>query len=359
MKILINTPPLNSPAGVSSHYLGLRPYFSRKVVYNKFFTTNYLRKRVKYKFLHRPLRLTMMGFDVVKFVILLFLYQRPKVLLNPSFNETAIKRDVLFLSIAKFFGCKVAVFIHGWDKEYLDRIFNGKIRFHFAWRKADTFFVLAKEFKGYLERLGIKAPVHLTTTKVNDRLLEGINGNTKSKEIQTILFLARVEKTKGIFTTIDTFKILKKKWPDLKLRVVGPGKMLAQAKAYAVATGINNIIFTGPLYGEDLKNEFIRADLYILPTHSEGMPTSVLEAMAFGLPVITRPVGGLIDFFEDGKMGYMIDSFDPVDYAAKIEELIKNSKKYSEICENNMRYAKEHFMASNIALNLERILSGL
>lgn len=210
MKILINTPPLNSPAGVSNHYMGLKPYFSRKVVYNKFLTTNYIRKRIKFQFLHKPLRLIMMGYDAIKFIILLIVYQRPVVLLNPSFNETAIKRDLFFLSIAKFFSCKAAVFIHGWDKEYLGKIFNGVIRFHPAWKKADAFFVLAQEFKGYLEKLGIKAPVYLTTTKVNDKLIEGINGNTKRKEIQNILFLARVEKSKGIFTTIDAFKILKK-----------------------------------------------------------------------------------------------------------------------------------------------------
>ncbi len=47
------------------------------------------------------------------------------------------------------------------------------------------------------------------------------------------------------------------------------------------------------------------------------------KAMAFGLPVITSPVGGLVDFFENGKMGYMIENLNPADYAEKIEFLIK------------------------------------
>lgn len=45
------------------------------------------------------------------------------------------------------------------------------------------------------------------------------------------------------------------------------------------------------------------------------MPTVVLEAMAFGLPVVTRAVGGLCDFFEDGKMGRITNSMNPMDYA--------------------------------------------
>ncbi|MGM0738553.1 MAG: deoxynucleoside kinase, partial [Bacteroidota bacterium] len=64
----------------------------------------------------------------------------------------------------------------------------------------------------YLEKLNIKAPIHLTTTKVNDQLLEDVP-TKKIEEIKTILFLARVEKAKGIFTTIDTFQIISQKYP--------------------------------------------------------------------------------------------------------------------------------------------------
>ena len=114
----------------------------------------------------------------------------------------------------------------------------------------------------------------------------------------------------------------------MKLQVVGEGNALVEAETYTKNKGIKNVRFTGPLSGDALKTEFINADLYILPTtHGEGMPTSVLEAMAFGIPVITRPVGGLVDFFENGKMGYMIESLEPKDYAEKIELLINDLEK--------------------------------
>ena len=359
MKILINTPFITSPAGVSNHYLGLKPYFSHNVIYNQYYTRYYVRKITRSKWLqHFVLPLAYL-FNYVKFIALIIIYKKPIVLLNPSFGKTALKRDALFLKIAKLFNCKVAIFIHGWDKTYLSQVFDKKESFSNAWFKADAFFVLAVEFKNYLQQLNIKAPIHLTTTKVNDQLVENIT-HKNITIITTILFLARVEKAKGIFTAIDSFEILNKKHPVLKMQIVGRGDALDKAKSYTSEKQNKNIHFTGALSGEELKKEFQKADVYILPTHhGEGMPTSVLEAMAFGLPIITRPVGGLVDFFENDKMGYLIESLKPEDYAEKIDLLINDLDKTNKIANYNMQYAQEHFMASKVAFELETILADL
>jgi len=359
MKILINTPKITIPAGVSNHYLGLRPYFSNYVIYNQYLPGHYLKEKNNHRVLFLVKLITNKFFEILRFSYLIIKYKKPTILLNPSFGKSAIQRDALFLRIAKFFGCKVAVFMHGWDKSYLEKVLNKEVQFSYAWFKADAFFVLATEFKEYLEKLNIKAPIHLTSTKVNDKLLDGVP-TKKIETIKTILFLARIEKAKGIFTTIDAFQILRQNHPKIKLKVVGSGNDQNTALEYAKNKNISNINFTGPLSGEALKNEFINTDLYILPTtHGEGMPTSVLEAMAFGLPVITRPVGGLVDFFENDKMGYMIESLNPEEYAVKIEILINNVEKANQISRYNTKYAKEHFMASKIAPELEKIIEEL
>lgn len=359
MKILINTPFISSPAGVSNHYLGLKDYFSKNVVYNQYWTRNFIRRKIHFRILHKPLRIFFMFYDLIKFIFLIFLYKCPIILLNPSFGRAALKRDSYFLRIGKFFGCKVAVFIHGWDKIYLEKVFAKKESFSNVWYNADAFLVLANEFKTYLEQLKIQSPIYLTTTKVNDKLVEDI----PSREFPTIsgiLFLARIEKAKGIYTSIDTFEILAQKYPQMKLRIVGGGNELEAVKKYTKKKNLANIYIIGPLSGNDLRSEFLNADLYILPTsHGEGMPTSVLEAMAFGLPVITRPVGGLVDFFENDKMGYLIESLNPKEYAEKIELLVNDIDKVNRISNYNIQYAREHFLASKIAKQIEDILIGI
>ena len=85
------------------------------------------------------------------------------------------------------------------------------------------------------------------------------------------------------------------------------------------------------------------------------MPTSVLEAMAFGLAVITRPIGGMADFFEEGKMGYLTTSLDPTDYLKKFKQLLEVEANILSVGKYNFDYAKQHFYASKVAQDLERI----
>jgi len=75
--------------------------------------------------------------------------------------------------------------------------------------------------------------------------------------------------------------------------------------------------------------------------------------MAFGLPVVTRPVGGVTDFWERGKMGYLIDSFDPDEYVSVISELIDSPDWVRKISKYNNRYAVDNFLASKVVLKFE------
>ena len=199
----------------------------------------------------------------------------------------------------------------------------------------------------------------MTTTKVDDRMIKDFDINLRKGEINTLLFLSRVEIEKGIFITIDIFRILKKLHPDLKLRIVGDGCALNDVKNYVNNNKLSDVVFTGPLSGQALINEFVNADIYILPTFGEGMPTSVLESMAFGLPIVTRPIGGLADFFEDSVMGALIESLNPEDYVSAIEQLINAHEKCRETSYYNHHYAREHFLASNVARNLENYAKSI
>jgi glycosyltransferase involved in cell wall biosynthesis len=121
-----------------------------------------------------------------------------------------------------------------------------------------------------------------------------------------------------------------------------------------VENNIKDINLIGNLTGSDLILQFIQSDIYIFPTYyGEGMPNSVLEAMAFGLPVISRPVGGLVDFFKSGEMGELIESLGPLDFANSIERYINNPDLVKAVSLHNYNYAKEHFLASKVAGKIE------
>lgn len=344
MKILINTPFLSLPGGVANHYKGLTPYWKEDVCYNQIGKRN---KKAGNGIYWLPV-------DIIKFVFKILFLKPDIILLNPSLGKSAIKRDLLFLKIAKFLGMKVALFFHGFNTGTIKEL--NILSLKESLNKCECIFILAQEFADIVKSWGVTAPIHLTTTKVDDRLIEDFDINPKDYTTKNILFLARIEKAKGIYTALDAIKLLQEKGHDISFRVAGTGNELEKAKQYAIENNIK-ADFLGNITGLSLINEFKNANLYILPTHSEGMPTSVLEAMAFGLPIITRPVGGVCDFFENGKMGQLIESLVPQEYADAIEYYINNPKKQKETSIHNHTYAKEHFLASSVAEKIEKALA--
>jgi len=343
MKILINTPDLSLSGGVANHYLGLRPFWKLKVRYN------YIGGRKKIP------GVLILPVDYIRFFFICLFGSYDLVVLNPSLGQTALKRDAIFLKIAALTKKKTVVFWHGWSPDMVERINKDPGWFKQKYQYASMHLVLSGAFKNDLVNWGIESPVKLTTTKVDDRLLANFDIQKKQVQEFTILFLTRVEVYKGIFILLEACKQFLKQDTGIRLVIAGDGSQLDAAKEFVNKNNLRNVHFLGNVKGEQLIQAFESASIYVLPTYNEGMPTSVLEAMAFGLPVITRPVGGLNDFFENGKMGYLIESLDPIDFAEKIAYLIENEELVQKMSANNHSYAKANFLGSQVAENLEQI----
>lgn len=344
MKVLVNVPSLEIPGGVASHYRGLLRYWTENVEYNVVGGRS------------KAPNLLVLVYDYLKFILNCIFENFDVLLVNPSLAKTAIIRDALFLLIAKAFGIKVVVFFHGWDSNIEEKISAKPTLFRKVYGEADSFIVLSNEFAEKLRKWGVESPIYLSTTKVDNKLVEDFDAEEKEYG-QTILFLARVEKNKGVFVALDAFSRVLKKFPDANFIVAGSGGALGAAKEFVRKRSIPNVKFLGNVTGEKLINTLRDSDLYILPTtHGEGMPTSVLEAMAFGLPVVTRPVGGLKDFFENGEMGFLSDRVDSEWFADAISKLLSKEALLRRIGKYNHNYAKSHFLASEVALQIEEIL---
>ncbi|MCQ2268246.1 MAG: glycosyltransferase family 4 protein [Bacteroidaceae bacterium] len=344
--ILIVAPSFKVLGGVSNHYMGLHPYWESKVTYS----TYGKRPGIPAIYCLIP--------DLILYVLKLIFCGVDIVIVNPTFWSYQIKRDGVYAWIAKLFGKKVVTMVHGWDwkmAEYYEKNPKWVLK---TFGKSDGIFVLYSAFKDSLRRMGVTSPILMTTTKVSDKLLQDTQISRDGK-IKEILYLARVEKEKGIIETLDCFQILQEKYPYLKLNICGDGAYIKEAKSHADEKMLKNVFFHGIVEGERLKEQLRSNDIYILASYQEGMPTSVLEAMAFGLPVVTRPVGGLQDFFENGKMGQMIESLDPKDFASVIETYIQDKTLTINTGIYNQEYALNHFLASAVTKRFEHDILSL
>jgi len=283
--------------------------------------------------------------------------------LNPSLDPKALIRESIMIALAKWYKLPVLVFFHGWQIKTQRRL-KGVLLNLFQWIyfKADAVVVLASPFKKAIIGWGYEGPVFVETTVVDEKLLRDIpisrvnGGKHISSGEATILFLARMVKEKGVYIVIETFKVLIVKYPKLKLILAGAGEELDSARKYVEKQGIAGVSFTGFVEGTNKIQTLINSDIYLFPSYwGEGVPISLLEAMAFGLPIVTSDAGGIPDFFEDGKMGYLVRGKDPQSYAESIEHLILNGDLCQKISCFNYEYSRGHFLPANAVKRLEQI----
>lgn len=360
MRILLTCTDIKKQGGVANYFLVIRKHFRLQVDYLKIGSppnSEHLASRV--------LRLLRDYINLIK-TIKSKQYNYDIVHLNPSLNFKAVVRDGLSILISVFYGKKVIIFFHGWCKKFEQSLNNSLLLWLFKWvyGKSDAFIVLANDFKHRLISWGFQQPIYLETTLVDDSLIHNFNIHKKLARYPAqpelfLLFLARVEKSKGIYETIDSIQILGAQFDNVELIVAGDGSELNLVKDYVKQKSLSNIHFTGFVEGNNKRKIFLKSDIYCLLSHGEGMPTSVLEAMAFGLPVITRPVGGLMDFFEHGKHGIITESNDPKEIARLIGSLILDRHLITTISKYNHAYAKKKFLASQGVKRLENIYTAV
>jgi len=349
MNILLTLPGLHDQGGVSNYYNSLTSYLCQYHSITCFEVGSF---NSKYNFSH-PL------VDQLRFIKELLFHNIDLVHINPSLNLKSFLRDGLFILWAKRKKIPVIVFYHGWDNNFYDKI-TGILYFFFnlTYKKADTFIVLASDFKSKLLHKRISQPIYLLTTAVSDDLIRNdlVEHRINEREVSSIaniLFLSRLERDKGIYETIDAFNILVNQGKNIYLSIAGDGSLTSNIKKYINSLGLNDRIkMIGYVKGIDKQQTYLSHDIFCLPSYSEGMPIVVLEAMSFGLPVVTRPVGGIKDFFKNGEMGYISESKEPLEIANCIKKILDNHESYNSMSLYNYTYAKYNFMASKVARKL-------
>ena len=263
-------------------------------------------------------------------------------------KKSALIRDALFLIIAKNKKKKVIVFFHGWDWKLANKLSTGVIGsiFKKVFFSADAIVVLANDFAKKLQEMGYKGFLHLGNIAIEDSITQIANLPTErdqgDKKNFNILFLTRIEKYKGIYEAIDAFRILKGQYENVNLIIAGDGSELNNVQKYVKENNLKDVKFTGYVTGRKKHEVYKSASCYLLPSYSEGMPLSLIEAFAYGLPAITTPVGAIKDFFISGKMGFLIEDLNPNSIANLISKYINDTDlayQLVNLIENSFVYA--------------------
>lgn len=143
--------------------------------------------------------------------------------------------------------------------------------------------------------------------------------------VPVVLALGRLSAEKGHRDLIEAAAILRDRWPALPFRLVlaGDGPERARLERACRRPGLQDaVILVG--HQADVRPYYAMARLLALPSHSEGSPNVVLEAMAAGVPLVATSVGGVPEIVRDGANGLLVRPRDPVRMAAAIARLLED-----------------------------------
>jgi len=282
--------------------------------------------------------------------------------INPTIEYKAFFREAMFAKQLISKKIPFIAFFHAWNFDFEKKVTHKYRNFFLkTYGRAEKIIALSPEAKEKIIEWGYEGEVIVETTVVDSRMLENFSLEQKlekqdfSKKIK-ILFLARMEREKGIFELIDAFQNLYADFKDIELILAGNGTAYEEVKAYV--RNLEGIRLVGYVVGAEKEKLFRESDLYCLPTYAEGLPVSVLEAMAFGLPIITTHVGGLKYFFKEGSMGYFSEVKDREDLEQVLRTALTNDKDLQKIANYNFEYAQKHLMSDSISKSFNRHFIG-
>ncbi|MBI5575795.1 MAG: glycosyltransferase family 4 protein [Deltaproteobacteria bacterium] len=258
---------------------------------------------------------------------------------------------LLPLLVSKFLGKPTLLKISGWwemDRGFLkpDGFYPSLMRnILFA---SDRIIAVSDEIRKRLVELGYPG----------DRIVRFPNGvdtaryypdpEGREKRRYRLVFAGRLVKEKGIGFLLEALKSLRSEFPDITLDIVGSGReernMMDLARTMDLADCVS---FLGKR--DDVGDVLRKAGIYIQPSVSEGLPNSLLEAMACGLPVIVTNVGGMPDVVEDGRNGFVVRAGDAGSLTDAIRAMIRDPASMKIFSANNVELIRNNYSLDSVA----------
>ena len=216
-----------------------------------------------------------------------------------------------------------------------------------ALRTADKIIAITPWEISYIQKYGgLKSKIKVIPNGVSSEFFSRIKNNDFKKKYnlsgRIILFFGRLNKTKSPDFFVEIAQQMTKDRKDLLFLLVGPDEGMEKL----VRKKIGNNIMIKMLPALKDRKEVIKmyqsAEIYLLPSYREGLPLTIFEAMASGLPIIATPVNGVPFEIKDKANGFLVNYGNKEGFIDKINYLLTNKKVYSKISEENLNKSKNY-----------------
>ena len=164
----------------------------------------------------------------------------------------------------------------------------------------------------------------------------------------------RLHSKNGLEYLIPAATIVRDKHPEASFRFIGVGPEEQKLKEQAKQMGAQECIdFLG--YRADIPAQLAEMDIYVQPSLFEGLPNSVLEAMAMGLPVVATHVGGTPELVQEGITGFLVPPKEPEAIAEKLMILLENQELRREMGRAGRKHIERYFTVEKMVEKTDRL----
>lgn len=295
--------------------------------------------------------------------IKVLLVDRPDIIHIHSSFGPSFYRKLPFIFMASWAGKPIINHIHGADfNEFYIRAKRWKQNLiRTTYNKCTVLIALSDEWKGNLSK--IVAPEKIEIVENYSVLHEdALKARLARNPNNIVLFLGEIGKRKGCYDIPAVAAEVVKVVPDVQFVLAGSGSTADEraVKALFKKYGISDhVIFPGWVRGKEKDQLLRKADVFFLPSYNEGMPMSVLDAMGYGLPIVSTEVGGIPKIVHNGENGYCCRKGDIAKFAKAIIELFKSRKALQQFGLNSYKIVNENYSLKSHIDKLEKIYNSL
>jgi glycosyltransferase involved in cell wall biosynthesis len=266
---------------------------------------------------------------------------------------SSLLRKTAGIAVARVTGVPVIFHAHGGKivkKEHELKGPSGRLQretLRWALRSADAVVALTP---GSRRSLAARTRIRRSCVIPNAPDLPSLDGREASGRRSFVLFLGHLYRDKGVYELLDAFAMLLPTRPGLRLVMAGEGVEAPRLRLEANRLGLEEAIELPGWVGSDEKAELLaKAACLALPSHDEGFPLALLEAMLAGVPVVATSVGGVPEIVEDGRDAVLVAPHDSDSLAAGLARVLDNPKLAMRLSDTARRHACAEYTSDRLA----------
>jgi len=261
--------------------------------------------------------------------------------LHVSSGMSFVRKWILF-KLAGYSRIKRVIHIHGsnFDEYYdsspswLQRLIRN------SFNNADAVLVLSEKWKEFVNRISSNRNVYILYNGSN---LSIYSGKIDHGDRINISCMGRLGKRKGTYDLLEAFLNVCRENPDAHLVLGGDGDVEEVRKIIQDQDVGDRAHLLGWVTGDDKIRVFKECDIYVLPSYNEGLPGSILEAMAVGVPIVSTPVGGIPEAVIEGRNGYLVEPGDREKLFDRIMLLCRDEESRRRMGRESRKIIEEKF----------------